>query len=134
MVLSVNRNSAHFTATLTGTSENDFPNVDGSGASTGDADPSRTAWDARGEDNVIARVVNSDSSSAATARLEYADQDDPDFNDPVTVVSGTSVSSGSAITLEDGRALGAFYRVVVSYDSTPNGDTDNMEVRFANPA
>lgn len=123
-----------FTATVTDQSNVDLPNVDDSSLSNdaGDAMSTREAIDARGQDAIQAQVINGDSSAALTAHLEGTNWSDrASFSNADRVVENVSVASNGTETLNEPDRAYDVYRVVISYDSTPNGDADNVTVVFS---
>lgn len=131
MVVGINH-TTRFTASIGNQNTHDFPNVDGAGASVGDAHGNRSAIDARGQDGIHAQVVNDDSSAALTAKLEGTNWSDKDsFSEAVEVDSDANVASAGGVTqLEDTDRSFDVYRVTTTFNAAPNGDDPNVTVDF----
>lgn len=133
MVIGINH-TTQFTATVSDQTPTDFPDADGQGVDTGSAMPTRACIDARGQDGVSARVTNDDAAAALTAELQVATEDDPTFDDPVTVATEAAIAAGDSVLLSDVPRQGAFYRVLATYDAAPTAGADNIVVTYMFPS
>lgn len=113
-----------FTLSISDTNEHDFPDVDGDDTAGGEGYRIGSA------DEVNATVINNQDQDA-TVRLEATGpRDKGSFSESNTLVSSITVSSGGGVESlywsNENDGSYAELRVVVSFSSSPSGNSDTI--------
>lgn len=94
------------------TTEHDLPDTDGDDDAAGDP------YDSQTRDRIGVVVVNT-TGQQADIKLQAATFDDPEFSEPVDVVTGKTAAAGGQAQITEDHEPYAYWRVVVTFSTAP---------------